>query len=138
MKPKIREIALAYPAEPNVPLPELRVSDGETILTYATHWDCDTPYAEIAFSGVLVAQLGYPNDEALRGHPLYPYGLRWYTFQEVLASPWIAEIRSRNEVPFPKVAYAGDARHFVYTFHDETFEGIADSFELRPLTLRPG
>jgi hypothetical protein len=43
-------------------------------------------HAVVEFPRCLLAEFGYPNDEALAGHPLYASGLRAYGIFEVLNS----------------------------------------------------
>jgi hypothetical protein len=89
------------------------------------------------FGGCLVATFGYPNDEALGGHPLYAAGLSFYGVFEVEASPWIARLQSQNAVQFPDASWwpnspystSGPVRHFIITFQDSTFECLARSFD---------
>jgi hypothetical protein len=71
-------------------------------------------------------KFGFPNDEALHGHPLYEAGLTHYQLHEVLDSAWLTQLRAIEAVhPWaPEVPFRS-ARHFVFTFHDSTLEAIA-------------
>jgi len=82
--------------------------------------------ALLKFEHVLQFRFGYPNDEALHGHPLYNFGLRHYGFYLVEKSPLVAEIESQNRVhiAYKPGMYAG-FRHWIVTFHDEILEVIA-------------
>jgi|SRR5215203_780731 len=76
-------------------------------------------------------KFGYPNDEALAGHPLYGKGLEAYEIFEVLDSNWIAQQREQNRVNFPDPPRKiPTLRHFVFTFHDSTFECLADDIKV--------
>lgn len=89
------------------------------------------PYAIVGFRSS-VHMFGYPNDEALGGHPLYERGLGFYGAFEVLNSSWIRQIRAMNEVCFPGRSWHFDTeRHFALTFHDSMFECIATGYEVR-------
>jgi hypothetical protein len=70
---------------------------------------------------------GHPNEEVLHGHPLYAYGLKFYSVHEVRNSPWIEEIEKINSVHsrHSKALFADD-RHWIFTFQDETLEVISD------------
>jgi hypothetical protein len=77
-------------------------------------------------------RFGFPNDEALGGHPLYRNGLTFYAVHEVLESKWLEELRGTESrhpasarTPFP------NARHRVLTFHDTILEAIAAGIEVR-------
>jgi len=88
----------------------------------------------VVFQGCSIASFGYPNDEALAGHPLYKSGLEHYGFYEVMHFPWPAQLEEQNHVMFPgSRVFQGD-RHFAVTFHDSTFECLAASFVWRWMT----
>ena len=84
----------------------------------------------IEFLGCLATQFGYPNDEALAGHPLYRLGLRPYGVFEVIDSSWLERLSRQNKAAFPSSSLNG-LRHFVITFHDSTFECLASGYERR-------
>ena len=75
-------------------------------------------------------KFGYPNDEALGGHPLYAKGLVNYGIYEVLNSSWIAEQAKQNQVCFPAPTHKSRKRHFIFTFHDSTLECLAQDLKL--------
>ena len=77
----------------------------------------------------MLAKFGYPNDEALSGHPLYSKGLGFYGTFEVIGSSWARNVVAQNRVVFPSTSddYAG--RHFIVTFHDSMFECLAHKLE---------
>jgi hypothetical protein len=77
-------------------------------------------------------KFGYPNDEALPGHPLYPKGLSYYGLFEVLNSSWNKTLAEQNLVSFPDPSPSrSNGRHFVVTFHDSALECIAERMEGR-------
>ncbi len=80
--------------------------------------------AVVSLEACSVTKFGYPNDEALAGHPLYDRGLSGYGVFEVLNSEWIDLTVRQNQVSFPATR-RGSGRHFIFTFHDSTFECIA-------------
>jgi len=92
----------------------------------ATHSESGST-AILHFEGVLYYGMGYPNDEALRAHPLYENGLGLYDFHVVENSPLIADLDRRNQVHNRHVAgnYLKRFRHWIITFHDETLEVVA-------------
>jgi hypothetical protein len=79
--------------------------------------------------GTLLTKFGLPNDEALPGHPLYNRGLRYYSIAEVLNSSWAREAEERNRISFPE-ALPWSARHFIFTFHDSSFECLARELKI--------
>jgi hypothetical protein len=81
----------------------------------------------VVFEGCSISRFGYPNDEALPGHPLYTRGLESYACYEVMNSFWRSQLASQNRVNFPDATpWFAERRHFVITFHDSMFECLAD------------
>jgi hypothetical protein len=76
-----------------------------------------------------ITKFGYPNDEALAGHPLFSRGLTFYGVFEVLNSSWIQQMTSQNRVCFPKTEHS-DQKHYIFAFHDSTFECVADGLRV--------
>ena len=111
------------------PMPAIQISDSGLFVAYiVSEPSLDgnlENYAVVQFSNVLQHTFGYPNDEALGMHPLYQSGLTFYAFNEVLNSPYVADLANRNEKQFPgsKDHYL-KFRHWIVTFHDETLEVI--------------
>jgi hypothetical protein len=65
-------------------MPVLWQSEHQAVLAYhASPKAPGGPYCVVAFEGCLIATFGYPNDDALPGHPLHDKGLEWYGFYEV-------------------------------------------------------
>src|SRR5688572_11329526 len=71
--------------------------------------------AVVKFDSCSVTKFGYPNDEALPGHPLYANGLSYYGVYEVLRSRWVAEKTRQNRVSFPPTPDDMTRRHFIFT-----------------------
>lgn len=143
-------VPLEFPVQwdAGAPMPHLLVNDSKCLLIFylsevdpgwdGTNLSVVDPTSEASASLALVefdlctsAKLGTPNDEVFEGHRLNGRGLEAYRAQEVINSPWIAEIQRTNSV------HAGynpdnwrDARHFIFWFHDSTFECIARSFKV--------
>ena len=77
-----------------------------------------------------VHRFGYPNDEALDGHPLFALGLEFYAAAEVINSKWPSELERQNRVhPGHSPDYFASLRHLVFTFHDSTFECLCRRFD---------
>ena len=104
------------------PTPAIRARDGTLTLAYRTQND---EFAVIRFEGVHQHTFGYPNDEALGGHPLYSPEIHLYAFNEVVDSPYLQELDRRNAVSFPgRRAGFTEMKHWLIAFHDETLEII--------------
>jgi len=72
---------------------------------------------------------GPPNDEAIHGHPLAHRGLQPYAVFEVRKSSWVRGLEKMNRVHrFHKPERFEKLRHFIFTFHDSTFECVAPGF----------
>lgn len=129
---------------PGAPLPHVLAAEGRLDLLYLientpTDWDATTirvvddesvePVALVAFEKPEAAFLGPPNDEALAGHPLAGRGLVPYSAFAVEPSSWIRELARRNSYhPEHDPSYFEQLRHFIFTFHDSTFECVASDF----------
>jgi hypothetical protein len=80
----------------------------------------------VEFKRTTSIKVGSPNNEVLRGHPLWESGLEFYSAHEVENSPWITELMEvdRAHERFGESLWSG-RRHFLLTFHDETLECVA-------------
>ncbi len=80
------------------------------------------------FERCLAAKMGSPNDEAFHGHPLYGKGLQGYRPMRVENSLWIHEIEKINSAHHNyRPAMWQGYTHYIFGFHDSTFECIAKS-----------
>lgn len=89
--------------------------------------------------GSLPRHAQLPNDEAFAGHPLHERGLDPYMVAEVVNSSWLRRLERMNAVhPSHDPRGYAELRHFVFAFHDTTFECIAKglSVEVRRGSLR--
>jgi hypothetical protein len=74
---------------------------------------------------------GPPNDEAFSGHPLASRGLRRYSAAEVKHSSWIRRLERMNSVHHRhNPAWFDKYRHFIFAFHDSTFECVAKGLQV--------
>ena len=110
------------------PCPAIHSDEHRLLCAYYVSEE-EVPVGKVAilrFDGVLQFRLGYPNDEALRGHPLAKHGLENYHAYFVENSHLIAEIENQNRLhrAFRPGMY-GRFRHWIVTFHDETLEVVA-------------
>jgi hypothetical protein len=130
------------------PLPHLLVNDHTALLaflisepdpnwdgTYATMKSPSEGRAEplglVEFEHCLSAKLGTPNDEVFNGHPLNGKGLKAYSAQRVVNSRWIKELQAINSVHCGYRADSwNDLNHYIFWFHDTTFECVARSFSV--------
>lgn len=96
--------------------------------------------ALVEFTRPRAHMFGPPNDETFLGHPLAERGLKPYGVFEVLDSSWIRQLERMNSKCDTSHSQSRnrDQRHYIFSFHDSTFECIARSFSvnLREGTLR--
>ena len=87
------------------------------------------PLALVEFSGYASFMFGAPNDEAFHGHPLYSRGLKPYSAFVIENSSWIRQLERMNSVhPYHRPQRYAQLKHYVFAFHDSTFECVAESF----------
>jgi hypothetical protein len=111
---------------PGAPMPQILANDDSLVLGYYVAPGGEE-YAIVKFISPRAHYFGSPNDEALSGHPLEERGLGPYGVFEVRNSSWIRALEQMNRVhPSHNASRFRALRHFVFTFHDTTFECVAD------------
>lgn len=142
---KLNEITDLPQSSIGAPLPFVLASEGQLAVLYYIQqhdpdWDGTTvrivgldskteQVAAVRFKRPYAHTLGPPNDEAIEGHPLSSLGLKPYACFEVRQSAWIRELCRRNAVhPNHSDSLFADYRHFILSFHDSTFEVVAEGF----------
>jgi len=87
------------------------------------------PLGLVEFNRCISAKLGAPNDEVFEGHPLNGKGLEAYGAQQVVNSRWLKEVEKINSVHrMYRPESWRDLHHFIFWFHDSTFECLAQSY----------
>lgn len=88
------------------------------------------PVAVVNFKLCRAHMFGPPNDEALSSHPLAKRGLRPYGVFEIRNSSWVRKLEKMNAVHpnHDKLKFFESRKHFIFLFHDTTFECVAASF----------
>lgn len=118
-------LGLAYLVERTEP-----ASDRSTV-RLVTPTSRDEQVAVVKFRRPYAHLFGPPNDAAVRGHPLASRGLRPYTMFEVQDSSWIRALERMNRGhPHHRGTRFASLRHFVFVFHDSTFECVAEGMAL--------
>jgi len=128
------------------PMPVVIADEHHVLLAYLTsqpdpNWDgsyvnvvtndTDSVVAIISFNGPSLHMFGPPNDEAFGGHSLAKCGLRPYSANEIHNSSWRQRMIAMNRVHHRHSDSMFDAvRHFIFAFHDSTFECLADGYEV--------
>ena len=142
---------IEFPVEwdTGAPLPQLLVNDYRALLaflvnvpdpawdgTYVTVTDLTSGQPEslalVEFEHCRSAKLGTPNDEVFNGHLLYGKGMEPYSAQRVVNSEWLRELERINSVhSMYRPASWRNLNHYVFWFHDTTFECVAESFRVQ-------
>jgi hypothetical protein len=130
------------------PMPHLMVNDHRALLAFLLSepdpaWDGSyvtsksptdegpDPLGLVEFNRYVSARLGAPNDEVFEGHPLNGKGLEAYGAQRVVNSCWLKEIEAINSVHHMyRPENWRDLHHFIFWFHDSTFECVARSYKV--------
>ncbi|MFN8391811.1 MAG: hypothetical protein U0136_16095 [Bdellovibrionota bacterium] len=146
-KDKIAELTDVPQSSVGAPIPFLMQDEHTAVLTYyleqrSRDWDgstvrvvgpvtADEPIAIVRFSHCYATMFGPPNDESFNGHPLAARGLAPYRAFRVENSSWLRGLERRNSAHprhDPNVFLAKE--HFVWAFHDSTFECICKGYEI--------
>lgn len=102
--------------------------DGTTVRLVGPETPGET-IALLRFIRHSAVMFGPPNDEAFSGHPLSARGLSPYSAVEVRHSSWVRRLERMNAVhPQHKPESFARYRHFIFAFHDSTFECVARDF----------
>jgi hypothetical protein len=117
------------------PLPTLLQSDQSADLFFLL--PDDERVGHVHFEQLSSSLFGAPNDETFEGHPLHGSGFEPYRAMRVINSPWIAQLERMNSVHHyhDPAAYAA-MEHFIFPFHDTTFECVARSFSTSTVDRR--
>lgn len=81
--------------------------------------------AVVELPDCLITRFGHPNDEGRWKYPFYQdvtYGI-----YEVINSGWVKQLMEFRKVRFPNPNpdwWGPEGRHFIFTFHDSSFECI--------------
>ena len=84
--------------------------------------------ALVTFERCILTRFGHPNDEARWGIPRF-HGTT-YGIYRIEHSSWIAEVVRLNRYRFPTTRDDYVKLHYVFAFHDSTFECLADGMKL--------
>lgn len=112
------------------PAPTLLQSDNDTHLFFIlTDSIAGVGVGHVRFHHCSATLFGSPGDETFKGHPLSGSGFEPYLAMRVINSPWIAQLEKIDSVhsrhnPANFRAY----EHFIFPFHDTTFECVARAF----------
>ena len=145
---RIMAWCLSGPNDAGASMPHLMVNDHRALLAFllsepdpgwgGSHTTIrspgrgrDEPLGLVEFASCTSAKLGAPNDEVFEGHPLAGRGIEAYGAQRVVNSRWLKELEAINSVHrcYRPESWR-DRSHFIFWFHDSTFECVARSFQV--------
>jgi len=136
----VREITDLRQCDVGAPAPMVLAGEHDVFLAYYLQGkleeknDYQSFYdvAIVKFKGCYAHMFGPPNDEAFHGHPLSSRGLHPCGVFEIKESSWLRKLERMNSVhPYHnKERFIGRFHHFIFSFHDTTFECIAESFDI--------
>jgi len=146
-KDKVVELRDAPQSSVGAPCPMVLAGEGYLYLAFFLQdtpagWDGSTvrvvgedtsgePVALVSFPRIYAHFFGPPNDEAFFGHPLASRGLRPYGVFEIQESSWIRKLEHMNSGhPYHRPERFAELRHFIFSFHDTTFECVARDFSV--------
>ena len=85
----------------------------------------------IRFNKYAQYKFGRPNDETLEGHYYYDLGLEPFTFQEVIDSDWVDDLRELDALdPMHDTQHWDQQRHIIIPLKDTCFEVICTGYSL--------
>lgn len=117
------------------PCPIVLAEDGRLVLSY---WEIDeppyepttAPLAVIRFTRPYMHFFGPPNIDAISGHPLSGRGLHGGSAFRIDRSSLVRRLERMNSVhPRHDPKMFDSLLHFIFTFHDATFECVAESLD---------
>lgn len=140
---KVIELENVPQSSVGAPLPTVLSDEHKILLAYIVQdtpsaWDgsyvrvvdpntSGEPLALVEFNSYWSFMFGAPNDEAFEGHPLASRGLHPYGAFQIENSSWIRQLETMNSVhPCHRAERFEGLKHFVFAFHDSTFECVAE------------
>jgi hypothetical protein len=123
------------------PMPLVLADDTMLLLSYfpsdvSPGDDQNESSALLEFHVPLMHLLGPPNDEAIKGHPLWRRGLDSYAAYRVEQSSLLRRFATMNYVhPRNDPAMFDGFHHYILTFEDSTFECLAQSYTVSVETV---
>lgn len=115
---------IPYPSA-GAAMPLILANDNNLLLAYEVAPEGEQ-YAVLKFNRPYAHYFGSPNDETFGKHPLAQRGLAPYGVFEIRNSSRIRALERMNNIHSKHEAHRFDGRrHFIFTFHDNTFECVA-------------
>lgn len=140
-KDKVIELKDVPQSSVGAPLPVVLSDEFKILLAYIAEEsstvglaDADTPGESLIlaeFESYWTYMFGVPGDEAFHGHPLASRGLQPYGAFRIADSSWVRQLERMNSVhPNHNPKRFDELKHYVFAFHDSTFECVAKGFTI--------
>jgi hypothetical protein len=146
---KLVEILNEIQSDVGAPCPKMVAGESVIYLAFylentSKNWDgttihvrqnTDTGIVLFCFKGCAQFKFGYPNNEAIYGHPYFRLGLKPYKIFEVENSDWIDVLEKQNSVhPYHQKKVYQQLKHYIFFFHDNCFEIVCNGYEYEIFT----
>ena len=95
------------------------------------YYDTENDVALVTFSHCFEFRMGMPGEDAISKSPYSGLGILNFEPHVVENSPWIDELENRYEVVSEFSHHNRHYVHYLFTFHDRTFECIASGYEVK-------
>lgn len=138
------EIKGLFQMDCGAPSPTILSNDNELFLAFYADKEAVTPIPQerntiydtgivaLRFKRYLKYTFGMPGDETIDGHPYSKLGMGPYAFYELRNSDLIKSLQDIDSVHFKHNSDKWKMyKHYILTFHDNMFECVAQSFEIR-------
>jgi hypothetical protein len=139
---KLVEITQVPQMDTGAPSPTVIADDNNLFVTYYKDYNgrfddsiADNPMLDnnllvFKFQRYQKFVFGPPNDETIAGHRYFKLGLVPYAVFELEGSDVIEELKTINAVhPYFNSKKYDSLKHYIITFHDRTFECVAEGYE---------
>jgi hypothetical protein len=136
--------SISFPMRWNAgaPSPHLLVNGRNTYLLFdmpdtLLESDMGEQVGLVIFNQCISAKFGSLNEEVLSGHPLFGKGLDSSSVQIIRNSRWLDEVERVNKAhPQYNPSKWRTLNHYIFWFHDETYECLASSFDVEIIAKR--
>ncbi len=130
----VKELDLSFEMDVGAPNPMIFSDESDLLVLFYVSGQKDTEMTLALFRNYASYKFGLPREDCIPNHPLYKYGLERFGFFEAGDSSWIKEIKKINKEDhaFSK-EYFDNLKHYIFTFHDSTFECVSKDFSIHKL-----
>lgn len=110
------------------PHPTVLASEHRVILLYYSAKNYEK--AICVFDHCFEFRMGMPSADKINDFPLHKYGIDAWGAYLVNESPWVSELDQLYGVIREFSVEARNYKHYVFTFHDRSFECISSGLEI--------